>query len=224
MKPWSVHGAISASSPLSERPASYHPQNRFSWFHSLSPWRTITILYLDMVLPILLSFTNYYVTRGPHDVDLARRKTRIWSAKLGCWRSITYTPTLSSTSVVLFHHVGGSADVCIYVRYRYTLLEWDCYYTGAVDGPGGAGKLNCWEFRNDVSWFLRCMRRTYYIHTIAIMDWKSIIWFITTCYFSNENRKGLRAHACFSWFFTSTRLLTSYFSVYSAGMLFKFLT
>lgn len=36
--------------PLSLKSASYHPQNRFNLFHSLSPCLTITILYLDIFI------------------------------------------------------------------------------------------------------------------------------------------------------------------------------
>jgi hypothetical protein len=35
--------------PLGLNEASYHPQNKFFWFHSLSPCLTITTLYLAIV-------------------------------------------------------------------------------------------------------------------------------------------------------------------------------
>lgn len=38
--------------PLSLKSASYHPQNRFNLFHSLSPCLTITILYLDIFVSV----------------------------------------------------------------------------------------------------------------------------------------------------------------------------
>lgn len=42
--------------PLSLKLASYHPQNKFFWFHSDSPWRTITILYFPAILAMRIIF------------------------------------------------------------------------------------------------------------------------------------------------------------------------
>merc|ERR550517_383900 len=36
--------AVASSTPLALRPASYQPQKLLAWFHSLSPWRIMTIL------------------------------------------------------------------------------------------------------------------------------------------------------------------------------------
>lgn len=36
--------------PFSLKLASNQPQNKFFWFHSDSPWRTMTILYLPAIL------------------------------------------------------------------------------------------------------------------------------------------------------------------------------
>lgn len=60
MRRWFHHVKIIFShawyAPLSDRPALNHPQNRLSLFHSLSPCRTITILYIPD--PPLVSQVN----------------------------------------------------------------------------------------------------------------------------------------------------------------------
>ena len=40
---------IASLVPVSAKSASNQPQNRFSLFHALSPWRTMTIVYVAIV-------------------------------------------------------------------------------------------------------------------------------------------------------------------------------
>lgn len=52
----SKHKITPKTLPLSLKLASNHPQNKFFWFHSDSPWRTITILYFPAILAIRIIF------------------------------------------------------------------------------------------------------------------------------------------------------------------------